>query len=440
MSYFRILSFFFLSSLVSFSFVEKKNIYLLYNSSQPESKKLAFFYAEKREIPLTNLIGLSFSSVSFSHIEYINQVALPLRNHFENSRYKPKLLICFKGVPYKIRPSRKEGFSKQTTDAASLDSELSCLFLLTYPKDGNIFNPLFQNRKRNTFAPLYVGRVDAPKWKTCYKMIEDALFAEENGLSGVAYIDLSQKYPKGDDWLLKIKKECQKDFPTIIDTAREIFPQEYPMSEIAFYYGWYTKNINGSFLRKDALFSRGAIGIHIHSFSASNIHSTQGWAGGLLERGASATLGNVYEPFLNSTSHLDIFHSHLRKGKTLIEAAYLSIPTLSWQQIVLGDPLYRPYKKNPNLSSANAKEKEGLKALRKRKYSLARKKFHEAKALYPNAIDQFRQVLNIADSFLPKMKKEKAIKLFVQISADFEESEEIIPSIFYYMLKISKEK
>jgi len=40
---------------------------------------------------------------------------------------------------------------------------------------------------------------------------------------------------------------------------------------------------------------------------------------------------------------LDIFHDRLIKGFSLVEAAYMAAPTLSWQNVVLGDPLYRPF-------------------------------------------------------------------------------------------------
>jgi hypothetical protein len=43
------------------------------------------------------------------------------------------------------------------------------------------------------------------------------------------------------------------------------------------------------------------------------------------------------------THHFDEFQQHLLDGFSLIEAAYASIPVVSWQAVVLGDPLYRPF-------------------------------------------------------------------------------------------------
>ena len=81
-----------------------------------------------------------------------------------------------------------------------------------------------------------------------------------------------------------------------------------------------------------------------HSFSAGNLRDPKKeWTGSILAHGAAATLGNVYEPYLQLTHHFDIFHASLLKGHTLVEAAYMAIPYLSWQNVVLGDPLYRPF-------------------------------------------------------------------------------------------------
>jgi tetratricopeptide (TPR) repeat protein len=63
----------------------------------------------------------------------------------------------------------------------------------------------------------------------------------------------------------------------------------------------------------------------------------------LISRGATASLGNVYEPYLQLTNHLNIFNDRLLHGFTFAESAYMSIQALSWMNVMVGDPLYRPY-------------------------------------------------------------------------------------------------
>ena len=75
------------------------------------------------------------------------------------------------------------------------------------------------------------------------------------------------------------------------------------------------------------------------------------WVGPLLDKGADAVLGNVYEPYLALTTHLDVFAEHLMNGFTLVESAYAAQPGLSWMNTVVGDPLYRPALAWQNLDS-----------------------------------------------------------------------------------------
>jgi hypothetical protein len=54
-------------------------------------------------------------------------------------------------------------------------------------------------------------------------------------------------------------------------------------------------------------------------------------------------MGNVYEPYLSLTPHLDVFVDRLRNGFTFAESAFASEPVLSWMTTFVGDPLYRPF-------------------------------------------------------------------------------------------------
>jgi hypothetical protein len=63
----------------------------------------------------------------------------------------------------------------------------------------------------------------------------------------------------------------------------------------------------------------------------------------LVTRGAAATTGNVYEPYLDLTPHLDVLNERLLQGFTFAESVYMSLKVLSWMTTVVGDPLYRPF-------------------------------------------------------------------------------------------------
>jgi hypothetical protein len=132
--------------------------------------------------------------------------------------------------------------------------------------------------------------------------------------------------------------------PLIFEDTPDVFPASYPMTDCALYYGWYSERMVGPFTQADFQFPPGAIAVHIHSYSASTLHDENAnWAGPLLTKGAAATIGNVYEPYLQLTAHLDVLNDRLLHGFTFAESAYMSSPVLSWMSVMVGDPLYRPY-------------------------------------------------------------------------------------------------
>ncbi|MES1180414.1 MAG: TIGR03790 family protein, partial [Verrucomicrobiota bacterium] len=86
----------------------------------------------------------------------------------------------------------------------------------------------------------------------------------------------------------------------------------------------------------------------LHSSSAATLRSaTQNWCGPLLAKGATCTMGCVYEPYLQFTPNIAFFLSGWGGGYTFGEAAWAAQPALSWQTTVVGDPLYQPFKKSP---------------------------------------------------------------------------------------------
>jgi uncharacterized protein (TIGR03790 family) len=103
---------------------------------------------------------------------------------------------------------------------------------------------------------------------------------------------------------------------------------------------------------------QGAVGFHIASSACSTLKKEESrvWCKVMLEKGVTATLGPVFEPYVETFPVPDIFFGLLIKGSfTLAECYALSNPFWSWQMVLIGDPLYRPFK-----NSTGASEKEQI--------------------------------------------------------------------------------
>ena len=348
---------------------------VVYNKTVPESAALAKFYAQQREIDRDHVVGLDCSTnEEISRADYDSTIADPLREIFKQRGWwttkesngetsvvanSIRFVAVIKGVPLKIQsmanyPGDKAGPAPiGDRNEASVDSELAVLGAYSRQISGFVLNPYFQSFLRITDfekdVMLLVSRLDAPSATTVRQMIVDAIAAEKRGLWGRAYVDgahnMAPGFSMADRWLVQATQQCRKvGIPVVYDNAPEIFPDGFPMTDCALYYGWYTGNMAGPFTQPDFHFVPGAIAVHIHSYSAGTLRDPKtDWVGPLVTKGAAASIGNVYEPYLQFTSQLNIFNDRLLHGFTFAESAYMSMRVLSWMSVMVGDPLYRPY-------------------------------------------------------------------------------------------------
>lgn len=362
---------------------------VVYNRQAPDSVALAYFYAKGRQISFDHLVGLECSNEEeISREEYNQTITEPLRKIFQDRSWwvLPKdgqspahgsrihFVALIRGVPLKIRassPSPGEGVDNNqigSDNKASVDSELSLLGVPSRRIGGPANNPYFQSFKSilEVKGPpiLLVGRLDGPTPDIVRRMITDAVETEKSGLWGRAYVDSANQkgadLAQGDMWLKNAVRDLRRvGIPVVYDTESALFPAGFPMNDCILYYGWYAGGATGPFTDPNFAFARGAVAIHIHSFSASTLRSAEAnWVAPLLSKGAAASLGNVYEPYLQFTTQIDLFNDRLIHGFTLAESAYMATRVLSWMGVVVGDPLYRPYANWLQLDPKREKDKK----------------------------------------------------------------------------------
>ncbi|MEJ6643522.1 MAG: TIGR03790 family protein [Akkermansiaceae bacterium] len=351
-------------------------VVIAYNDKADGAKELAEFYAISRQIPPSQIVALSTTEkATIDRKTYEQTIRNPLRKKFVDAGWwtmgkdptgieiplktTVRCLVLMKGLPLRIsrqdipaeETAQQKQFSKNNESA--IDSELTLMGVGKYPLGGPIPNPYFGKDYPAVDHPatyqLLVGRIDAPTYDHCQRMILDALDIEKIGLWGRTYIDVAQKgggFAVGDKWMNNIAAQSiENGIPTVVERTKDTFVTNYPMTDAAIYFGWYTFHRNGPFLNPAMKFKKGAIAVHLHSFSAEQLtNPARNWSAALIDRGAAATLGNTWEPYLQVSHQFDIFYDRLLKGYSLIEAGSMSMNALSWQNIIIGDPLYRPYK------------------------------------------------------------------------------------------------
>ncbi len=360
--------------------VTADKVVVVANINQSVSVKLAIHYLESRKIPEKNLILLDApaeeeitwtqfiefiynplvnSLIEHGWIDAMNSELVDIhgRRRYAVSKHNIDYLVLCRGIPLKISNDPKRVENEPTNhlrpayvkNKCSLDGELSLLAVPQLPITGWVPNPLYI-RDRPSFLEnqqvIKVSRLDGPSLGAAMALVDNAILAEERGLVGRAYVDRGGQHDKGEKWLIKVADQIASlGYDLTVDKNKKTFPMNAPFIEPALYFGWYTQHVNGPFLKKDFQFPPGAIAVHIHSFSANTLrNANKNWCAPFIARGVTATLGNVNEPYLEFTHHLDHFFEALSRGWTLGDAAFYALPTLSWQAVLIGDPLYRPFK------------------------------------------------------------------------------------------------
>ena len=370
-----IIAFFCVIAADALALINPEKVYLVVNDNDPDSMSIAQNYCRIRDVPMENILVFSMPTSGFvGRKTYFEKVEAPIllklvekgaikavdtkssdpfgRRIIIPSEINVDFLILCKGVPWQLLRSEKsptgKKYNMQNTDAAAVDSELSACFIPQKNFDFACKNPLFKNYKNGDLYKaaqiLRVARLDGASKSEIVEAMKKSYDAERNGLRGRVYIDQSQYSPLGDKWLNSVKSRLEAEYFDVSESpARALFNYSDRFDAPAVYFGWYTFEAYGYFKEKNMSFADGAFGWHIYSFSATEMHNPKKWAPAFVGLGAGATVGNVHEPFLSMTHHPDLFVEALLDGKTAGEAAYASIPVLSWQNIFLGDPMYRPF-------------------------------------------------------------------------------------------------
>jgi len=266
--------------------------------------------------------------------------------------------------------TQEVGLSRVDTHAA-VDSELAMLWYQNYPLyrwqlNYRYFQVPTEERQKHPRIVM-TCRVDGPTPEVAKRIIDDALAAEAaGGLQGTAYVDargikwesagdvVAGSYGGYDESLRELAALFkQVGLKTVLDDKPAVFaPGSCP--DCALYCGWYSLDTYVPAFE----FQRGAIAVHIASGEAVSLRNPTParWVPNLLKNGACASLGPVAEPYLIAFPKPATFFGFLLAGDSLVESYWLSNHFTSWQNMLIGDPLYRPFGKDPKLKMSEVKQ------------------------------------------------------------------------------------
>jgi uncharacterized protein (TIGR03790 family) len=339
-------------------------VLIVANERSEISKKIADYYQRARRIPQDHVVRIRTDPrEEIDRETFRREVAQPIAAHLLQHRLPDQILVIVltKGVPLKIR-----GTSGPRGTQASVDSELALLYRDLIqgpaPPEGPVPNPYFHPSVTAPFSradrDIYlVTRLDGYTWEDIRGLVDRATAPARHGkvvLDMKAAIPASGA-PPGDGWLRAAAWRLNDSgLEVVLDSSPRVVTGE---TDVMGYAGWGSNDPANTTRSPGFRWLPGAIASWFVSTSARTFtappggwHVGAGYAGSgqslvgdLIAEGVTGTVGYVYEPYLEATARPQIFLPAYRAGFTLAESFYMSLPNLSWQAVVVGDPLVAPF-------------------------------------------------------------------------------------------------
>ena len=352
------------------------NVVVVANDSNDASIQIAERYAQVRSLPPDHVIRLKNLAAdapeAISRVGYERFIEHPIADWFNRHGAHDRILyiVLTKGIPIRI-----EGTGGRHGLQASVDSELTLLYrALTgrpVPPHGRIPNPyfagstplvdvkFFSHREQDIFL---VTRLDGFTLEDVLSLIDRGFAPKRDGrvlLDQKAVLD-----SPANKWLGSAADRLSSagfSDRVVLETTSKTLTTE---ANVLAYFSWGSGDPAIRTRRLELGFVPGALAATFVSSDARTFReppvewtpglgenrktqyagSQQSLIADLVREGATGVAGHVTEPYLDAAIRPDVLIPAYFAGFNLAEAFYLAMPYLSWQTIVLGDPLCAPFR------------------------------------------------------------------------------------------------
>jgi uncharacterized protein (TIGR03790 family) len=353
------------------------NVLLVVNEASADSVSIADYYARARGVPADQVLRLKLDVAdeidrSAFNTKIHGPVATWLQAHAAQDRIL--YIVLTKGIPLRIK-----GTAGRTGTIASVDSELTLLYRRLTGQvvavDGRVENAYFLGAapldgarpfNRDAHDIYLVTRLDGFTARDVTALVDRAMKPSRDGR-----ILLDQKIGTGAEagnaWLeqaaarLRAAGSAER---VVLETTDRVLRDE---QNVLGYYSWGSNDAAITTRRLGLGFVPGALaGTYVSTDGRTFAEPPATWtigkwldrstffagspqslAGDLIREGVTGVAAQVAEPYLDASARADILFPAYLAGFNLAESFYLSMPYLSWQTIVIGDPLCRPFAQRP---------------------------------------------------------------------------------------------
>ncbi len=354
-----------------------ENVLLVVNGASADSERIATHYARTRGVPQTQVLRLTTDATAdeIPRDAYDAQIQVPIADWLRRNSAQDRILyiVLTKGIPLRVR-----GTSGRTGTVASVDSELTLLYRrltgLNPTLPGPLANPYFLGDMSVTKAKRFshewfdiylVTRLDGYTVDDVLKLIDRGATPVHDGKIFLNEREAIDEAP-GNAWL-----KAAADWMAANGAASRVVLETTDRTvagekDILGYYSFGSNDpaittrtfqfefvagaIAGMFVSTDArTFSEPPAGWTIGPWTDRTkffAGSPQSLTGDLVRAGVTGAAGYVTEPYLDGSVRPNVLFPAYFTGFDLAESFYLAMPYVSWQTVVVGDPLCTPFSRH----------------------------------------------------------------------------------------------
>jgi uncharacterized protein (TIGR03790 family) len=352
-----------------------ENVAVVINDNSSDSQTVGEAYVRARSVPESNVLRIRTSTEeTIDRAAYARTIETPLAAAIAKGRLQDRILylVLTKGTPLRIA-----GTSGRAGTMASVDSELALLYRrmtgAVTSAGGPVANPYFLGDgdagdarpfTHRRFDIFLVTRLDG-------YTVQDALALIGKGGSadapGRVVLDLREAAVNhtADIWLQLASKRLADQGHQDLVVLESTSKAARSVTNVLGYSSWGSTDPQNRVRSFGMTFAPGAIAASFVGTDARTFRepppdwipsgdpanrsrwyagSPESLIGDLIRDGVTGVAGYVAQPFLNSTVRPHILFPAYFAGFTLAEAFYLAMPHLSWQAVIVGDPLCRPFR------------------------------------------------------------------------------------------------
>jgi uncharacterized protein (TIGR03790 family) len=352
-----------------------ENVAVVINDKSPVSQRVGEYYVKRRGIPAANVIRITApEDETVNRQTYLTTIEGPIAAALSRSGLRDRVLyvVLTKGIPLRV-----EGTAAQNGTVASVDSELTLLYRrmvgTAVPVPGRVDNPYFLGDasvaewrpfSRREHDIYLVTRLDAFTEQEAIQLVDRGMAPVTDGR---IVLDMQARLVNrtGEDWLEEAAARLRAG-----GHAERVLLENTPqgvrdIAPVIGYYSWGSNDPRNRVRSFGMGFVPGSLAAMFVSsdgrtfreppptWTPSDDSNRSTWHAGtpqslmadLIREGATGVAGHVAEPNLQSSIRPEVLFPVYLAGANLVEAFYAAMPHLSWQTIVVGDPLCAPFRK-----------------------------------------------------------------------------------------------